>query len=63
VVIEAVNGLFSAKQSNATGARKTLPFSIRSWDAGGRIVVGLVTVGCGNFLVSIIGCVVDTYHV
>jgi len=50
------------QQSKVTGARITLPFSIRSQDAGGRIVVGLVAVGCGKFPLSIIGFVVDTYH-
>jgi len=60
--IEAVKGLVSIQYSKATGARIALPFSIRSWDAGRRIVASLVAVGWGKFPLSIIGCVVDTHH-
>jgi len=61
--IEAVNGFVSIQHAKAMGAQITLPFLIRSCDAGGRIVASLVAVGCGKFPVSIIlGCVVDTYH-
>jgi len=40
----------------------TLPFSIRTWYVGGRVVANLVTVGWGEFPLSIISCVVDTYR-